>query len=78
MLGKAIIGFGGIANGHLRPVWSLNLLLAITSTVILGFGTHGIHHHTFLPHDSDRVCSSSLLLAFAGSVMFGFGPYQDP
>jgi hypothetical protein len=34
-----------------RKLLSGNLLLALASIAILGFGPHGIHDHISLPHD---------------------------
>jgi hypothetical protein len=38
----------GRANAVRR---SVKLLLAFASTIILGFGPHGVHGHTFVSHD---------------------------
>jgi hypothetical protein len=50
------------------------LLLALVSSVILGFRPHGTHDHIFLSHDSDPL-SGKLLLALVSSVILGFRPH---
>jgi hypothetical protein len=58
-------------------IWCGRLLLALTSTVILGSGLHRTHHHIFLSHDSDLLWSGTLLLAFTITVILGSGPHRN-
>jgi hypothetical protein len=67
------------------------LLLALASTAIIGFESHGTHDHILLSDGSGSLQTTSLchlsakfgrsvklLLVLASTVILGFEPRQDP